>query len=161
MNPNIPRQAELPIIADNEWLLGQLDELANDPHGSLIAMTNALGGKVSLWLVGLPEDDVRDDPETVKALALDARQYELIKSFEEVVKVVCLHGDMNPAQFGEWLSDDSMKELHFKQPIGILFHDFSHEGFSRDAVSLFASAVRPHMQVPDNEYDGLWAKWLD
>jgi hypothetical protein len=158
------RRLDMETLAceDNRWLLEQLETSAADPYASLTAMTTALDIDLGLRLVGMPDSEILGDPEMLRSVRLTRYSFEAIKSFEEVLKLLCRHSIMNPAEIGEWLDDNSMQELHFKRPIELLFHNFTSEyGLDKTAVWIFASSARDHMRLDDDEYDSLWRHWLD
>lgn len=136
-------EGRLPVNS-KQFLLHELDSAKGDPHGSLIAMQKALGLDIGLEM-GFPPGMVDEQQEEFRAEKLSSSQYEAIKSLEEVTRVFCNFGILEPGQLGMWF-DEPNPSLEGR-PLRVLFTNLTADGFDpedvKNVVNEAMSFLRP------------------
>lgn len=121
-----------PLHGDTDRLLADLDAFGTNPHMSLLAMQAELDVDLGLRL-GFEPELATTSPATVLEKQLSAEQYEIIKSFEEFVRIFCTHSIYSPRDLGNWLNEPR-RNFHYMTPMDVLFQDFTADGFDHEKV---------------------------
>ena len=143
-----------PILDSNVWLYNELEALSNHPHESLITMQAALSIKLAERL-GFDDGLIDDDPDTFRAMELTPKQYEGIKSFEEIARVFSGHSTLTIDQFSVWLTGPESR-LGYHAPISILFARLSDEGFNKVDMRSFMKSAERFFRPGDGGYEAIW-----